>query len=338
MGTSACSVTGPYVATQTYGSFGTALNSVAAIPNEAGVYVGVSTPTNQELIVATTPSPPLAGSAPNVSVTALPAGQSIVTLVSSSSNAYALVPQSSPSPTVVLVDRLGSGGTLSTVATLPSGLQDILAFASQPAIAPNGWLGATTFSSAFDGPYVALLNPNDASPADWDVVQPVAGQCNGAAYDTLDTLWVLCTSSPTSVSLYRILPTSTWTILPGTTVPVSIYAGCSSGAITGEYFLGALEGLTSTSGPLTLSSTSPNITGRTPVGDRGIAVSFSLPPTSGSGSNPLTIAATVTDAHGRSMAITFDVSAQTFGCSRPRPPQRVWRHSGTRNAEHRVTM
>lgn len=330
LGTSACSVTGPYVSTQVYASYGTALNSVAAIPNEAGVYAGVSTPTNQELVIATTPTPlpPLRrlrphagfGSGPVVSATAIPAGQAIVTLVSSSSTAYALVPQSSPQPQVVLVDRVGSGGVLSTVATLPSGLGDILAYASQPAIAPNGWIGATTSSSSFDGPYVGLLNPSDASGTDWDVVQPVDRQCDGASYDSLDTLWVLCESSPTTAALYRILPTSNWNVLPGATIPVNIYAGCAAGPVSASYFLGVLEALTGTSGPFALTSNSSYVSSSTPVGDRGIAIAFAFPAT-----GLYSIGATMSDAHGRSMAMTFDVTVQSSGCSHPRPPQRVGR-------------
>jgi hypothetical protein len=346
LGTSPCTVSGPSVYTQTYAGYPTSDFAIAAIPNAAGVYVGVTAPTTNQLIVATTPSPlpPLRsgvrphvyiGSQPAISATAMPAGQRIAAFVSSSSKAYALVPQTSPSPAVVSVDGVASGGVLTPIATLPTGLGDVFESASSPTIASNGLIGATTYSSLFNGSYVGTVNPNDTSGSDWEVLQPVDRQCDGTAYDSLDTLWVLCNSSPTSVSLYRILPTSTWTVLPGTTIPVSLYAGCSSGAITGEYFLGVLEGLTSTSGPFTLSSTSPNITSSTPVGDRGIAVSFSLPRTSGS---HYAIDATVTDAHGRSMPIVFDVSVQSFPCSRPRPPQRVWRRSSTHDAGHRVAM
>jgi hypothetical protein len=308
------SCSAPVVVTSTTitGRIGVAVTSIAAIPGGNGVDVGADTnqavspvPRPQVVFVATTPSP-APSATPVVTAVPIPNDAYLTALAGSSSAVYGLTTQAFTNAAVAV----GGGGAVSTIATLPGGLGDIFSGSQQTALSGRSVLALTGFSAQYNEPYVGMIDTADANAAlDWEVLVPSGNLCGGVAYDPSGMAWSLCQdgASPASMSLYRILPTSTWSVLPSTTIPVT-FSGTSD-----NYLLSILENIGATSGPFSLQSSSSMITSTTQVGDRGVAVAFSVP-----SAGTYSIPANVVDSLGRSVPVTFTLTSSAGGGSAAR--------------------
>lgn len=276
------------------------ITSIAAIPNGDGAYIGGATtvasgaPPPQGFFIATAPA---AEGSPTVNSVIIPSGAHLTALASSSTAAYGLTTNSSTNSVV----ELQNPGNLLPLATFPSGLADIFSGSLGSALSARDVLATSAFSSTYNGTYVGLVDTTDSDPSlDWEALAPSSNACTGAAFDKDGMLWTLCQSntSPSAMSFYRLLPTSTWSVLPATTIPVSL------NGTSGSYFLSILENIGATSGPFSLKRFSSLIVSASAVGDRGVAIAFRAP-----SSGTYTATADIVDAHGRRVPVTFRITA-----------------------------
>lgn len=275
---------------------------IAAIPGTGSVQVASydsSTLTPSVLIAAT------AAPTPNVTSVALAGSATPGPFIGGPGSVYALMGSS-------VLGSVSPAGSFTAISTYTG---DEAAFLSQitgTAAAPSG-VGLTAYNGNYT-PYdfVLLVDPTDGNAStDLQALQP-ANQCHGVAFDAQDTAWTLCTNAQNVLQFYHIVPTSTWSLLPGTTVPLR-YVACAAPLVATTY-LGVLEKFGSTAGPFSLTNYNTSvISGVTQVGDRGIALTVTEP-------SPGTYVenADVVDANGRSVPVTLDIDAILQACAPPR--------------------
>lgn len=282
--------------------------SIAAIPGTSSVAVGAYDPVaGPVLLVASTALPSPAPPAPTV--TSVPAAAQPSALFGGPTT-YAFMNGA--------LGTVSSSGAFSTVTTYPRDLATFITTTTATGSSSSGVLGATLYNGNF-GPYnfVTLVNPADTSAASNLEALTPAPYCNGIAFDAKDTAWTFCANPRGNLQFYHIVPTSTWSVLPGTSIPVLIQ-GCSAPLSAGAY-IGVLEAFGATSGPFTLKHYNTSvISGVTQEGDRGIAMTVTEP-TAGS----FVENADVVDKGGRKVPLTFQITATASTCSPPRSGQRL---------------
>jgi hypothetical protein len=287
--------------------------SISAIPGTASVAVGAYDPVAGSVIQVASTSPPTAPPAP------------VVTSVSSAAQPSALF---GGSTTYAFMNgalgTVSSRGAFSSVTTYPAGLATFITATTATASSASGMLGATLYNGSF-APYnfVTLLDPADTNASsNIEAVAP-APYCNGIAFDAQDTAWTFCTNPQGNLQFYHIVPTSTWSLIPSTTVPIAV-SGCLA-PVSSSSYIGILEAFGATAGPFNLTKYNTSvISAVTPQGDRGISFTVTEP-----AAGSYVEDANVVDKNGRTVPVALDITAIVNTCSPPRP--------GTRGRAHRDT-
>lgn len=280
------------------------LYDLTAIPGTASVAVGsydFNTSTGSILVA----SP---AATPNITSASLGFGAQPEAMFSGPTSAYTLLSSSGQS-----LGSVSAAGAYTNIATYDAIAQTFLYSTTAKAASATGVLGATASNTSYsDGPSVLLLNPADTNPASNFEVLPFTNLCQGIAFDAQDTAWTFCLNASNTLQFYHIVPTSTWSVLPGTVVPVNLKGSVSP--YTGSVYLGILEAFGSTAGPFTLTNYDPNVISNVASeGDRGIT--FDMSETS-LGSAETT--ADVVDANGRAVTVTLEVDSIYYAGAPPR--------------------
>lgn len=280
------------------------LYDLTAIPGTASVAIGsydFNTSTGSILVA----SP---ASTPNVTSASLGFGAQPEAMFSGPSSAYTLLSSSGQS-----LGSVSPAGAYTNIATYDATVQTFLYSTTSKAASASGVLGATASNTSYsDAASVLLLNPADTNPSSNFQALPFATVCQGIAFDAQDTAWALCLNASNALQLYHVVATSTWSVLPGTVVPVNLRGSVSP--YTGSVYLGILEAFGSTAGPFTLTNYDTNVIGNVASeGDRGITFDMSE---TNLGAAETT--ADVVDASGRTVPVTFEVDSIYYGGAPPR--------------------
>ncbi|HKE37093.1 MAG TPA: hypothetical protein VKB39_06655, partial [Candidatus Baltobacteraceae bacterium] len=281
-------------------------SSVAAIPGAASVTIGAYDPTVGNAIQIAATSPPTSPPAPTVS------------LVPAAGEPQALF--GGPTTYAFVGGALGTvspAGAFSSITSYPTDLATFVTTSTSTAQSASGVLGTTVYNGNF-GPYnfVTLLNPADTNAStNLEAIVP-APYCNGIVFDAADTAWTFCTNSQGNLQFFHIVPTSTWSLIPSTTVPVAI-SGCLA-PFSGSSYVGVLEAFGSTAGPFKLKHYNTSVISAVKQeGGRGMSFTVTEP---AAGSYVET--ADVVDNNGRTVPVTLDITASAQACAPPRPPMR----------------
>ncbi len=237
---------------------------------------------------APTTSPPTYAYATNVSVLGLDAapGGSVYALASDGKQNF--------------LEQVGSGGTLSSVGSIP------LTYPESPIFQLTSALRALYVDSnggidLFDPPsgdFLPLGMPLDVSGGG----NP---SCEGSGFDATETPWVLCSRSDNSVVAYRVLLTSTWSVFPPS-VSLAVEPGCAGAGFAVP--LGIGEALPQNSGPFTMTSSNSTLVQPLPT-DSSDPHQLEIDVTGYAGSATVD----VTDQHQRSVAVPVFVSYSSNG-------------------------
>ena len=281
------------------------LYDLTAIPGTGSVAVGsydFNTSTGA-MFVATTAVP-----TPNVTSASLGFGVQPEAMFSGLSSAYTLL-SNSGSQTFGSVSPAGVYTNDSTFDVTASGF---LYNTTAKAASASGVLGATANDSGYsDVSSVLLFNPTDTNPSSNFEALPFNNLCQGIAFDAQDTAWTFCNTATHGLQFYHIVPTSTWSVLPGTVVPVSVRG--SVAPYTGSVYLGILEAFGATAGPFTLANYDTNVISNvTAEGDRGLSFNMSEPSL-----GPFTATADVVDSKGRSVTVTLEIDSYYYAGAPP---------------------
>lgn len=281
------------------------LYDLTPIPGTGSVAVGsydFNTSTGS-ILVATK-----AVATPSVTSAALGFGAQPEAMFTGPTSAYTLLSSSGQS-----LGSVSATGAYTNIATYDATAQTFLYSTSSKAASASGVLGATANNTAYsDTASVLLLNPADSNPSTNFEALPFGKICQGVAFDAQDTAWAFCLNDSNVLQLFHVVPTSTWSVLPGTVVPVNLRG--SVAPYTGSVYLGILEAFGSTAGPFTLKNYDTSVISNVGnEGDRGITFDMS--------ENSLGSAAStadVVDASGRSVTVTFEINAVYYAGAPPR--------------------
>jgi hypothetical protein len=276
--------------------------------------------------IAQTPSPnPSASVAPTPDVGVPSPGPTVDNLASNSHAIYgANLGGSVMSPYGTSALYSVSGTHAVNVLSLPGILTSYSFGHDSPALSPSGIFALSGGEYLPYFPTVAMVDTTQSNPTAASelisVSQNVGGTCGGQAFDSNGTLWVLCSTSvystggsATGAAVYQVLPTSTWSVFPGTTIDVSLKP--TRGSYTCSpltMLLSVLEKPSQDSGPFTMTKVSdptPVVTAVAtpqPGYDRGFLVTLN---NNVSGTALYTLA----DKNGRSSTITFNVTSSATG-------------------------
>jgi hypothetical protein len=259
-------------------------NSIAAIPGTSNVWVGDD---SREYIYQASPNP---GASPNVANIALN-DNGVAGLTSNASTVYAATDF-----TGATINTLDVTGTLTPLATSP---WNSIGFG--PVISTSGVLLFADRQSA------AVDLFDQATATALQLPLPAAEDCTAVAFDKYGNPWAVCEADAGggnwTQDAYRMVLTPTWGVLPGTSISLA-EPDCAS-----SFTLAMPEKLGQDSGPFSASSSAPaivSVTGALPQIDHAIGLNI----TSRTG----TATVTVTDAHARSVAVSFTISSTGQSC------------------------
>lgn len=275
--------------------------------------------------IAQTPAPnPSASVAPTPDVGVPSPGPTVANLASNASSIYGANLGSGASyGTGALYSVSGTNAT--KVLSLPGILTSYSFGRHTPALSSSGIfaLGGGEYLPYL--PTVAMVDTAQSNPSAASQLislsQDVGGTCGGQAFDSTGALWVLCSTSAfssgsgttTGAAVYQILPTSTWSVFPGTTIDVLLKP--TSGSYTCSpltMLLSVLEKPSQDSGPFTMTKVSDPtpvvmaVATPQPGYDRGFFVTLN---NNVSGTALYTLA----DKNGRSSSIAFTVTSSSKG-------------------------
>jgi hypothetical protein len=287
--TGACAGTAQETSLTTLFDGNTIPSAMAPLVGTPGVWVGDNA---QDSLYQAVPNP---GATPTVTTIPL-TNTEIPALSTQGSTTYAV--SQFFNPTLVTVSPTG---VLTPVGSSLPWSQ----FGDAPLIGTGGTIAAPdVYGYGLD-----LYDPT--STATYELALPEVFSCSAAAFDGNANAWAVCQRDAGggnwTMQAYRTVLTSTWGVFPGTNVALTVESGCPF-----SYSLTMGEAFGQDSGPFTAVSDSPSL-----VSVTGAAPSYTNMIGLNVAANTGTAVVTVTDAHNRSVPVTFNV-AVSGTCSPPR--------------------